>query len=87
MSRYGEPWKLSPLGGAVVSDTYNSDWHICHAPDDGCREAYGGWLLLESATPEICERIVLCVNALAGVSNETLRAYIARGGYAEAVSP
>lgn len=91
-SEYGEPWYQPEtprgIGGAIVSATYQRNLHICPREpcmDLDCWRAYGGWLLFESATPAIAERIMLCINAMAGVSNETLREHMKRGGYAEAV--
>jgi hypothetical protein len=88
MGQYGEPWRLSStpgvLSGALVTDKLD-DPAIAWIDSENVR-GYGGALVAESIRPTSLERIMLCVNAMAGVSNDTLRAHIARGGYAEAVA-
>lgn len=93
---YGEPWRDGRGYGAVVFREsppvrlrvrcVDLDDHCTRTDlpcgNDTCVTAYGGHMALESCAPEVRERIILCVNALAGVSNETLRAHVERGGYA-----
>lgn len=67
-----EPWRIG-RPGTVVSNTHVGSAGRGH--DD--TEYYGGFLICESITHANAARIIACVNACAGLSEEEIRDAIA----------
>jgi hypothetical protein len=69
MNHTKEPWRVGNHHNCVISDT-----PIPGVDSEACVEYYGGHCICESCTDANSERIIACVNACKGITNEALDA-------------
>ncbi|MGL4928013.1 MAG: hypothetical protein ACRC4K_14690 [Plesiomonas shigelloides] len=61
------PWRFGDMYNSIVCDTY-----IFEIKGSDAVDAYGGHMICESVAKRNAARIIACVNACEGVSNEDL---------------
>jgi hypothetical protein len=69
MNHTAEPWRVGKGYGAVVADAKVRDGPI--GADDV--HSYGGYLICESTTKDNARRIIACVNACAGLTEQEIK--------------
>jgi hypothetical protein len=73
--KYGEPWRMGTSSGAIVTDDrsvrtpYPVSVETPEQADAAERRFYGGICIGESFPTHLAERVIACVNALAGIDD------------------